>query len=143
MCHIHGPEAIDHANRRVGIIQYSIPEFFEFHFNGIHFRHIGVSDCNGLFAAVGLTRVLNTLLFGVTAIDLPTFAAAAAVITAAGCLATLLPGRRASRIDPVITLRNEWVENSELSVVPDVVVFTERREWIGGYSEVGSNVGSS
>ncbi len=61
----------------------------------------------GLLAAFALTRVMQTLLFGVSATDPGTFAAVAAVLTAATLLASYLPARRASRIDPAKVLREE------------------------------------
>jgi putative ABC transport system permease protein len=61
----------------------------------------------GLIAAFALTRVMQTLLFGVSATDLRTFGAVAAVLPAATLLASYLPARRASRIDPARVLREE------------------------------------
>jgi len=61
----------------------------------------------GIAAALGLTRVLNTLLFGVGSTDPPTFAAVALVLAVVALVACYLPARRASRIDPVAALRSE------------------------------------
>ncbi len=61
----------------------------------------------GLFAAVALTRVLGSILFGASAFDPLSFAAVAVGLTAVGALACYLPARRAARIDPMITLRAE------------------------------------
>ena len=61
----------------------------------------------GLLAAAASTRVLESLLFGVTAADAPTFAAAAVVLLAAALLACYLPARGATRISPMDALRAE------------------------------------
>jgi putative ABC transport system permease protein len=63
----------------------------------------------GLAAGVALalagTRVLASLLYGIGAVDAPTFAAAAAVIGASALAACLVPARRAARVDPLTTIR--------------------------------------
>jgi predicted permease len=61
----------------------------------------------GLGAATVLTRILRTLIFGVDAMDSMTFATVAGLLTLTAMLATLAPALRASRIDPVISLRTE------------------------------------
>jgi putative ABC transport system permease protein len=61
----------------------------------------------GLGAAAGLTRLMATLLFGIHAFDPLTYAAVAAVLIAAAVLASYIPARRATRIDPVEALRAE------------------------------------
>jgi putative ABC transport system permease protein len=60
----------------------------------------------GLLGALATSRLLESLLFGVTARDVPTFVAAAAVILAVAALATWLPARRAARVDPSVALRD-------------------------------------
>jgi putative ABC transport system permease protein len=59
----------------------------------------------GLTGALGLTRILRSLLFEVHPNDPLTLAAAAIVLVAVTGFAAWLPARRASRIDPVIALR--------------------------------------
>ncbi len=59
----------------------------------------------GLTGALALTRILSSFLFGVTATDPWTFAGVCGVITVATILASLLPARRATRIEPVSALR--------------------------------------
>lgn len=61
----------------------------------------------GLAGAFAATRLLNALLFGVGATDLPTFAAVILLLGAAALLAGFLPARRAMKVDPVIALRYE------------------------------------
>jgi predicted permease len=59
----------------------------------------------GVAAALGLTRLMSSLLFGVTARDPVTFAAVALLLVAVAVLAALLPARRAMGIEPVAALR--------------------------------------
>jgi predicted permease len=61
----------------------------------------------GLVAAFAVTRFLSSLLFGIGPTDVVTYAAAIVVILAAAGLASYLPARRASAIDPVVTLKAE------------------------------------
>jgi len=61
----------------------------------------------GLLGAAGLTRFMRTLLFGVTPTDLPTFSAVSLLLIAVAALASYIPARRATRVDPVRVLRQE------------------------------------
>src|SRR6185503_13274788 len=61
----------------------------------------------GLLAAGAVTRVLSTLLIGVTPADPLSFASAALVLAFAGVLGCAIPDVHALRVDPVVALRNE------------------------------------
>jgi len=61
----------------------------------------------GLIGAFALTRLLRSFLYGVQATDPLTFAAIALLLAAVALLASFIPARRASRIDPMISLRCE------------------------------------
>jgi putative ABC transport system permease protein len=61
----------------------------------------------GVAASFGLTRVMASLLFGVTPTDTMIFAAVAFGILAIGTIATYLPAWRATRVDPLSALRYE------------------------------------
>src|SRR5690348_17082987 len=61
----------------------------------------------GIAGAIALTRFMGTLLFGVTPTDPATYAAVAAILVGAALLASYLPARRATRVDPILALRAE------------------------------------
>jgi predicted permease len=61
----------------------------------------------GIGVALVLTRVMSALLFGVGPTDPTTYAAVSVALAAVALLATYLPARRASRVDPVVALRAE------------------------------------
>jgi predicted permease len=66
-----------------------------------------VGAAGGLVAAIGLTRWIASLLYGIGPLDPPAYVGGLLVILAASLLASYLPARRAARIDPMETLRAE------------------------------------
>jgi len=70
-------------------------------------RFVGVGLLLGLIGVFASTRLLQSLLFGVGATDLPTMLAITIILTAVAFLACLLPARRATLVDPVQALRSE------------------------------------
>jgi len=67
----------------------------------------GAGIAAGLAGALALTRVMASLLFGVSTTDALTFCAVAAFLTAIALLASYVPAWRATRVDPLIALREE------------------------------------
>jgi len=61
----------------------------------------------GLIGAAFLTRVMSTLLFGISATDVVTFSAVPVILIATAMLASYIPALRATRVDPVVALRDE------------------------------------
>ncbi len=61
----------------------------------------------GLAGAMGLTRLMSSLLFGVSPMDPVTFGSVAVGLSGVALLASYLPARRAAKVDPVVALRFE------------------------------------
>jgi ABC-type antimicrobial peptide transport system permease subunit len=61
----------------------------------------------GLASAFGLTRIVGSFLFGVTARDPAVFVAVPLLLSAVALMGVWLPARRAARVDPVVALRTE------------------------------------
>lgn len=73
--------------------------------HGLVLALVGVAV--GLAGAFALTRLMASLLFGVSSTDVTTFAVVSALLTAVTLLASFVPALRATRIDPITALRYE------------------------------------
>jgi predicted permease len=72
---------------------------------GLRLSLIGIGA--GLAAALGLTRLMSSMLYGVHPTDLVTFAAVSLLLAGVAVLASYVPARGATRVDPIIALRYE------------------------------------
>jgi putative ABC transport system permease protein len=73
--------------------------------HGMKLALIGVAI--GLLAAFALTRLMETMLFGVEPTDVPTFSLISLLLISVAALACYIPGRRATKVEPTISLRYE------------------------------------
>ncbi len=73
--------------------------------HGLRLAAVGIVA--GIALALGTTRLVSSLLFGTSPTDVVTFAAVAALLVAIAAGASLVPALRASRVDPLIALRDE------------------------------------
>jgi predicted permease len=67
----------------------------------------GAGIVAGIIGALALTRVMASLLFGVSAVDLATFSAVPLILAAIALVATYVPAWRATQVDPMMVLREE------------------------------------
>jgi putative ABC transport system permease protein len=68
---------------------------------------VAIGAVVGLAAALGLTRFMNSLLYGITATDPVTFVLVLAILIGTTILAVFIPARSAARMDPMLALRDE------------------------------------
>jgi putative ABC transport system permease protein len=73
--------------------------------HGLRLSAFGVSI--GLALALAITRLMSALLFGTSPTDVATFAGAAMLLALIAAIASLIPALRASRVDPLVALRDE------------------------------------
>ncbi|MDQ6623081.1 MAG: ABC transporter permease, partial [Verrucomicrobiota bacterium] len=74
---------------------------------GQSFALVSLGIVVGIAAALAGTRLLATLLYGIGATDLATYGAVVLLLFLAALIATLVPARRAMKVDPIIALRHE------------------------------------
>jgi putative ABC transport system permease protein len=77
------------------------------HLVGSGLRLVGAGLAAGLVASAAASRLISGVLFGVSPLDPPTFAAVALALTAVALAAIYVPARRATRLDPAAVLRHE------------------------------------
>jgi putative ABC transport system permease protein len=71
------------------------------------FSLVGIGLLAGLLSALALTRLMTSLLYGITAHDLSIYAIVMIVLSSAALLASYFPARRAMQVDPMVALRYE------------------------------------
>jgi len=74
---------------------------------GEGFRLTLIGTAIGVVAAIGLTRLMSTMLFGVRPTDAATYASVAGLLAAVSVAAGYIPARRAANVDPMVALRDE------------------------------------
>jgi putative ABC transport system permease protein len=72
---------------------------------GLRLALVGIAI--GVLGGVWLTAAMKSLLFGVSPNDPPTFVIVSALLLAVAAAATYIPARRATKVDPIVTLRYE------------------------------------
>ena len=70
-------------------------------------RHAGIGLAVGLAGALGVTRVVRSLLFGVTPTDPVSFASITMFLTLVAAVASWIPASRATGVDPIVASRRE------------------------------------
>ena len=76
-------------------------------FVGHGLKLVAVGVVLGVGAAMGLTRLMSTLLFGVGPMEPLTYVVVSLTLGSVALLATWLPARRAARVDPIVALRTD------------------------------------
>ncbi len=71
------------------------------------FRPILIGVAVGVLASAGVSRALSATLFGLSPLDAVSFAGVSLLLIAIALLATWLPARRATEVDPMVALRYE------------------------------------
>jgi len=74
---------------------------------GESLRVVVIASTLGIVGALGLGRLIRSLLFEIQPTDLPTLAGALFVAVSVGILASVVPALRAMRVDPAVALRND------------------------------------
>jgi putative ABC transport system permease protein len=74
---------------------------------GQGFRLTAIGLGGGILGALGLTRFLSSLLYGVRPTDPMTTSAVALILAGVALLASYIPARRATKVDPLVALRDE------------------------------------
>jgi putative ABC transport system permease protein len=69
------------------------------------FQLVSIGIVAGIALALGVTRLISAILFGVTTTDPLTYLAVAVGLAAVACLACYIPARRATKVDPMVSLR--------------------------------------
>ncbi len=101
--------AVSERRREIGIrlAVGAAPGELKKMFVGSGLKLAGAGAAIGLVTAVALTRLMKSLLFGISPLDPPTYAGVAVFLAVAAVLASYVPARRAARVDPVEALRAE------------------------------------
>jgi len=71
------------------------------------FQLVSIGIVVGVALALGVTRLISAVLFGVKPSDPLTYLAVALGLAAVACLACYIPARRATKVDPMVALRYE------------------------------------
>ena len=96
---------------------------------GVRLTVIGLAI--GTAGAIGLTRLMAMLLFGVGARDPLTMVSVGAILASVAIMASYVPARRATRVDPVVALRVRVIRRSKVKLDPAQQcsrAFLERRQ---------------
>ena len=67
----------------------------------------GIGAAIGVVLSLGLSKVLSSMLFGLTSTDVLTFAGAVIVLGAVALVASFIPASRAAKVDPLIALKSD------------------------------------